>query len=67
MDLPQRSRLEVMDQLQALWISDRGGRMREAEKSELIGRISGPDDWKRLRDELGLNAKIIQKPQYTGT
>ncbi|OWT36349.1 peptide-N4-(N-acetyl-beta-glucosaminyl)asparagine amidase [Cryptococcus neoformans Bt1] len=65
MDLPQRSRLEVMDQLQALWISDREGRMREAEKSELIGRISGPDDWKKSRNELGLNAKITQKPQYT--
>lgn len=55
-----------MDQLQALWISDREGRMREAEKSELIGRISGPDDWKKSRNELGLNAKITQKPQYTG-
>ncbi|KAL0252440.1 hypothetical protein I308_101832 [Cryptococcus tetragattii IND107] len=65
MDAPQRSRLESMDQLQALWLSDIEGRMREAEKSEFVGRISGPDDWKKLRDELGLNATTIRKPQYT--
>ena len=60
----EHARLEAMDTMQALWIADERGRMAEAERELLGGRISGPADWRAARDELGL--QTITKPAYTG-
>ncbi|WVQ94740.1 hypothetical protein IAU59_001820 [Kwoniella sp. CBS 9459] len=63
LDLAERTRLEAMDQLQALWMADEAGRLAEAERMELGGRVSGPEDWRKMRDEVG--AQKAEKPQYT--
>ena len=39
--------------------------MREAEVEELGGRVSGPEEWRKMRDELGEGHRIV-KPAYTG-
>ena len=53
-----------MDMMQALWMADERGRLAEAEHEALGGRISGPADWKAMRDELGL--QTMRKPAIRG-
>ncbi|OCF34733.1 hypothetical protein I316_03777 [Kwoniella heveanensis BCC8398] len=60
---PERARLEAMDQMQTLWTADEAGRFAEAERMELGGRESGPEDWRKMRDEMG--AQKVEKPKYT--
>nr|XP_031862971.1 uncharacterized protein CI109_001446 [Kwoniella shandongensis]KAA5530043.1 hypothetical protein CI109_001446 [Kwoniella shandongensis] len=59
----ERSRLEAMDQSQSMWIADEVGRLKEAEREDLGGRVSGPEDWRAMRDEMGLGGEI-KKPKY---
>lgn len=49
--------LTTDDASQQAWITDTAGRLRrlEARKAALPGRVSGPDDWKRVRHESGLD------------
>ncbi|WVQ74506.1 hypothetical protein IAR50_004107 [Cryptococcus sp. DSM 104548] len=59
-----RARLNRMDESQRSWLSDEHSRLKEAESSELEGRISGPEEWRRMRDELGNGNKEVVKPRY---
>jgi peptide-N4-(N-acetyl-beta-glucosaminyl)asparagine amidase len=52
----------MMDTLQAEWIADEAGRLAEAEREELGGRVSGPADWRAARMELGLHN--VERPKY---
>ncbi|WWD05783.1 hypothetical protein V865_003866 [Kwoniella europaea PYCC6329] len=61
----ERIRLEAMDNLQSLWMADERDRLAESERMELGGRISGPEDWRAMRDELGLGNKHVEIPKYT--
>ncbi|ORY24400.1 hypothetical protein BCR39DRAFT_561576 [Naematelia encephala] len=58
----ERVRLESMDDMQELWISDKNRRDEEAEQAELGGRTSGPEDWRKMRSELGQMERKI--PTY---
>lgn len=64
MDEERRAILESMDDMQQLWMDDELGRLAEAEREELGGRVSGSADWRALRDELGSNT--IVKPAIKG-
>lgn len=57
-----RTRFQLMDGLQAAWIADEKARLKEAEREELGGRVSGPADWRAARQELGLES--VRKPNY---
>ncbi|KAK8861540.1 hypothetical protein IAR55_002362 [Kwoniella newhampshirensis] len=59
----QRSSLEEMDHKQSLWINDEDRRSKEAESVDLGGRVSGPEDWRAMRDEMGL-VNEVKKPAY---
>ncbi|WRT65646.1 uncharacterized protein IL334_002591 [Kwoniella shivajii] len=62
----ERIRLEAIDNLQSLWIGDEQGRLAEAERMQLGGRTSGPEDWRAMRDELGLGVDMeLVKPKFT--
>ncbi|WVW80091.1 hypothetical protein I302_102064 [Kwoniella bestiolae CBS 10118] len=61
----ERTRLEAMDTLQSLWMADEAGRLAESEKMDLGGRISGPEDWRAMRDELGLGGGKVELPRYS--
>ncbi|WVF67140.1 hypothetical protein IAT40_001885 [Kwoniella sp. CBS 6097] len=63
LELPERTRLEAMDHVQALWMADKAGRLAEAERMELGGRESGTEDWRKMRDEMGTHK--VMKPRYT--
>ncbi|ODN76800.1 hypothetical protein L202_05402 [Cryptococcus amylolentus CBS 6039] len=65
MDPVLRARLYRMDESQRSWISDENTRLKEAESMGFEGRISGPDEWKRMRDELGDAKRAVVKPRYT--
>ncbi|TYJ59144.1 hypothetical protein B9479_000133 [Cryptococcus floricola] len=65
MDPLLRARLYRMDESQRSWISDENTRLKEAESMGFEGRISGPDEWKRMRDELGDAKRAVVKPRYT--
>jgi len=60
----ERATLDAMDAMQALWVADERGRLAEAERAELSGRISGPTDWRAERHELGL--QFVKKPKFRG-
>ncbi|KAL1410384.1 Peptide-N(4)-(N-acetyl-beta-glucosaminyl)asparagine amidase [Vanrija albida] len=47
------ARLESMDEAQQRWIDNEKGRWAEAERANLRGRESGPEEWRAERDELG--------------
>ncbi|WWC68682.1 uncharacterized protein I206_102616 [Kwoniella pini CBS 10737] len=63
--LEERTRLEAMDNLQALWMADEEGQLAESERMDLGGRISGPENWRAMRDELGLGGKEVKIPKFT--
>lgn len=63
----ERQRLDVMDKRQREWLMDEPRRLREAEEEEMGGRVSGPEEWRKARDEMGdqVGEGVIM-PQYTG-
>ncbi|WWC87829.1 uncharacterized protein L201_002721 [Kwoniella dendrophila CBS 6074] len=61
------SRLNDMDIQQKSWINNEKARFEESERMDLGGRISGPEDWRKMRDELGLGEKVSKKPEYKVT
>ncbi|WWC60252.1 uncharacterized protein I303_102818 [Kwoniella dejecticola CBS 10117] len=65
MSLEERVPLEAMDQLQSRWMADESGRLAEAERMYLGGRISGPEDWRAMRDEMGLDKQEVKIPNHT--
>ena len=54
-------RCEEHDRLHTAWMEDEPKRWREAQRDDLGGRISGPEDWRAARDELG-GEEEIHKP-----
>jgi peptide-N4-(N-acetyl-beta-glucosaminyl)asparagine amidase len=65
MTVTQQHESEDRDRAQATWKGDEALRWREAEKAELGGRVSGPEDWRAARDELGQEQDIVI-PEYKG-
>jgi len=65
MDKLQQQQSEERDQQQAAWMADEEKRWKEAEKADLGGRVSGPEDWRAARDELGEEVKF-NVPEYKG-
>jgi len=57
---------EGRDQTHLSWTSNEALRLEEAEKQNLGGRTSGPEDWRAARDELGEAEKVVE-PSYTGS
>ncbi|WVR03834.1 hypothetical protein IAU60_000831 [Kwoniella sp. DSM 27419] len=62
LDLAEKDRLQSMDNAQRLWMENEEARMREAEVMELGGRVSGPEEWRKMRDEMGLGDAAL--PMY---
>lgn len=46
------------------WKNDVKRRLAEAEAEELGGRVSGPEEWRKQRDEMG--QIDVHRPVYTG-
>ena len=65
MTLSQQHESEDRDRGQASWMGDDAVRWREAEKADLGGRVSGPEDWRAARDELGGDQKVAI-PEHKG-
>jgi len=65
MTKPQQIQAEDRDRQQSAWIANEAQRWREAEDADLGGRVSGPEDWRAARDEMGQEHKVVVPP-YEG-
>ncbi|KAK4684910.1 peptide-N4-(N-acetyl-beta-glucosaminyl)asparagine amidase, partial [Tremellales sp. Uapishka_1] len=61
-DATERARLRTMDLMQVVYAAAEKRRLDEARSDELGGRVSGPEEWRAKRRELGLES--LQKPAY---
>lgn len=46
------------------WKSDVKRRLAEAEEEEMGGRVSGLEDWRKMRDEMGSDK--VPRPSFSG-
>ena len=65
MTKPHQVEAEDREKQQSAWIQNEAQRWREAEDADLGGRVSGPEDWRAARDEMGQEQRVIV-PSYRG-
>ncbi|EIW66613.1 hypothetical protein TREMEDRAFT_34776, partial [Tremella mesenterica DSM 1558] len=61
--LSERLLLLQIDKNQADWVAEAPIRLKQSQKERLNGRISGPEKWRKARDELGLPESNMSKPK----